>query len=148
MLEKHGDIHRFVKELVSLRMNRELPVERLDMTLAELLRRQPIEWHGVRLNEPDWSYESHSLAATVPLRGYELLMHLIINAYWEPLEFELPSLAEQRSWRRCIDTYLDPPDDICAWAHAPSLHASTYLVQPRSTVMLLGRAGVAQLGGQ
>jgi isoamylase len=96
----------------------------------------------VRLNEPDWSYESHTLAATVTLLGYELLLHLIINSYWEsycePLEFEIPPLAAQASWRRCIDTYLDPPDDICAWADAHSLQGSTYLVQPRSTVMLLG----------
>jgi isoamylase len=144
LLEKHADIHRFVKEFVALRMNRDLPVDGLDMTLAELLRRQPIEWHGVRLNEPDWSFESHTLAATVPLRGYELLMHLIVNAYWEPLEFELPRLAAQGSWRRCIDTYLDPPDDICSWTDARSLQGFTYLAQPRSTVMLFADTGSKQ----
>jgi glycogen operon protein len=144
LLEKHADIHRFVKEFVALRMNRDLPVGGLDMTLAELLRRQPTQWHGVRLNEPDWSYESHTLAATVPLQGYELLMHLIVNAYWEPLEFELPPLAAQGSWRRCIDTYLDPPDDICAWADAQSLQGPSYLVRPRSTVMLLAGAIAGQ----
>jgi glycogen operon protein len=144
LLEKHADIRRFVKELIALRMNRDLSVERLDMTLAELLCRQPIQWHGVRLNEPDWSYESHTLAATVPLLGYEESMQLIFNAYWEPLEFELPPLAAQGSWRRCIDTYLDPPDDICAWADAQGLQGPTYLVGPRSTVMLLARAGAGQ----
>jgi isoamylase len=141
LLEKHADIHRFVREFAALRMNRDLPVDGLDMTLAELLRRQPIQWHGVRLNEPDWGYESHTLAATVPLRGYELLMHLIVNAYWKPLEFELPPLAGQGSWRRCIDTYLDPPDDICAWGHAQSMQGFTYLAQPRSTVMLFANTG-------
>ena len=90
LVEKHADIHRFVKELIALRMNRNLPVERLDMTLRELLRHQPIQWHGVKLNAPDWGHESHTLAATVPLLGYRLLLHLIINAYWEPLQFEIP----------------------------------------------------------
>ena len=85
-LERHADILRFVKEFVALRMNRDLPVNGVNMTLAELLRRQPIQWHGVRLSEPDWSYESHALAATMPLRGYDLLMHLIVNAYWGPRE--------------------------------------------------------------
>ena len=28
------------------RMNRDLPVERLDVTLNELLHRQPFQWHG------------------------------------------------------------------------------------------------------
>ena len=122
-------------------MNRNLPVERLDMTLHELLHHQPVQWHGVKLNAPDWSHESHTLAATVPLLGYELMLHLIINAYWEPLEFEIPPLEAGESWRRRVDTYLDPPDDICAWADAPMLPSSTYRVQPRSVVILLAETG-------
>jgi isoamylase len=82
------------------------------------------------------------LAATVPLLGYELTLHLIINAYWEALEFEVPPLQEGESWRRRVDTYLDPPDDIYAWADAPTLPGSTYRVQPRSVVILLAKAGV------
>ncbi len=141
LVEKHADIHRFVTELIALRMNRDLPVERLDMTLNELLRRQPFQWHGVRLNSPDWSHESHTLAATVPLLGYPLLLHFIINAYWAPLEFEIPVFSEtQGSWRRCVDTYLDPPNDICSWADAPRLQGSTCLAQPRSVVLLVTRA--------
>jgi isoamylase len=121
-------------------MNRDLPVERLDVTLNELLRRQPFQWHGVRLNAPDWSDQSHSLAATVPLLGYRLRLHLIINAYWEALQFEIPDLEGQEVWRRCIDTYRDPPSDFCSWTDAQSVQGSTYLVQPRSVVILLARA--------
>jgi isoamylase len=140
LVEKHADIHRFTKALIAMRMNRNLPIERLDMTLNELLRRQPFQWHGVELNAPDWGHESHTLAATVPLLGYELILHVIINAYWEPLEFEVPPLEEGESWRRCVDTYLDPPDDIYAWADAPKLVGSTYRVQPRSVAILLAKA--------
>src|ERR1700730_10935183 len=94
LIEKHADFHRFVRELIALRMNRNLPVERLDMTLTERLRRQAIQWHGVKLNAPDWGHESHTLAGTVRLFGYPLLLHLIINAYWDALEFEIPALGE------------------------------------------------------
>src|SRR5215813_5605559 len=122
LVEKHVDVHRFVQELIALRMNRDLPVERLDMTLNELLRQQPVLWHGVKLNAPDWGHESHTLAATVRLLGYPLLLHLIINAYWEALEFDIPPLDQaQQPWRRGIDTYLDPPDDISRWADAQKL---------------------------
>ena len=139
-VEKHADIHRFVRELIGFRMSRNLPFERLDMTLTELLRRQPIQWHGVKLNAPDFGPQSHSLAGTVHLLGYPLQLHMMINAYWEALEFELPSLDEaQESWRRCVDTYLDPPDDICTWAEAQRLQGSTYRVQPRSVVLLLAK---------
>jgi glycogen operon protein len=141
LVAKNANIHRFVKELTALLMNRALPVERLDMTLSELLHRQPIQWHGVKLNSPDWSYDSHTLAATVPLLGYQFLLHLIVNAYWEPLEFEVPPLEADAEWRRCIDTYLHPPDDICGWTQAARLRGLTYRVQPRSLVVLLANAG-------
>ncbi len=142
LVDKHADIHRFTKEAVALRLTRNLPIERLDVTLNELLRRQPVQWHGVKLNSPDWSHESHTLAGTVRLLGYPLLLHIIVNAYWERLEFELPPLDPGHgSWRRCVDTYLDPPDDICGWADARSLEGSVYGVQPRSVVLLLAGAG-------
>src|SRR5262249_61929589 len=48
------------------------------------------------------------------LRG-RFLLHGILNAYWEPLTFELPPTDRQQWWRRCIDTALDSPDDICPW---------------------------------
>ena len=141
LVDEHAGLHRFVRELIALRMNRDLPVEVLDMTLNELLRRQPVQWHGVKLNSPDWGNESHTLAATVRLLGYPLQLHIIINAYWETLEFEIPPLNQaQESWRRCVDTFLDPPADICGWANAPTLQGSTCRVQPRSVVLLLAKA--------
>jgi glycogen operon protein len=49
------------------------------------------------LNAPDWGHESHTLAATLPLLGYGRLLHIIINAYWEAFEFEIPPLEAQES---------------------------------------------------
>ena len=141
LLDKHSDVYRFAKSLIAFRMNRDLPVERLDMTLNELLRRQPFQWHGVILNAPDWGHESHTLAASVRLLGYPMLLHIIVNAYWEALDFELPVLDEaQGSWRHCIDTFRDPPHDICGWTDGEGLQTSACRVQPRSIVLLLARA--------
>jgi glycogen operon protein len=137
LVERHAEIQRFVKRMIAFRVNRELPVERLHMTLAELLRRQPLEWHGVRLNQPDWSETSHTVAATVRLLGYPLLLHLMINAYWEPLDFEVPPLAAGAAWRCCLDTFAEPPHDICYWTEAPRLSGPTCRVEPRSLVLLL-----------
>jgi isoamylase len=139
LVEKHAGILRFAKELIALRMNRNLPIERLDMTLTELLRQQPVQWHGVKLNAPDWSHASHTLAGTVRLIGHPLLLHFIINAYWETLEFEIPAFEGQAPWRRCIDTYLDSPDDICGWTDAQALQGSRCRVEPRSIVLLFAR---------
>jgi isoamylase len=139
LVESHADIHRFARELVALRMNRNLPIERLDMSLNELLRRQPIEWHGVKLHAPDWSHQSHTLALTTRLLGYPLLLHLVVNAYWEALDFELPPLDAAESWRRCIDTWRDPPDDIRAWPDAEAVPGPTCRVEPRSIVVFLAK---------
>ena len=41
-----------------------------------------------------------------------LELHLITNAFWEALDFELPNEPDREPWRRWIDTSLDSPDDI------------------------------------
>ena len=64
-----------------------------------------------------------------------LLFHLMLNAFWEPLDFELPPL-EGITWRRWIDTSLDSPADISPWDKSPAWTESTYRVADRSVVML------------
>jgi isoamylase len=138
LLDRHGDIHRFVKALNEFRQRRDVVGKTSNLSLNELLRRARIEWHGVTLNRPDWSDPSHSLAFTVrSLRG-RFLLHAMLNSYWEPLTFELPPLPPdgQQGWRRCIDTALNSPDDICPWQNAPAVTQAAYLAQPRSVVLL------------
>jgi isoamylase len=138
LLERHGDIHRFVKALTAFRKLRDFVVGRAPLNLNELLRQARFEWHGVMLNRPDWGEQSHSLAFTLRAPHARFLLHAILNAYWEPLIFELPPPDESwQAWRRCIDTALESPDDICTWETAPVLiEESVYLVQPRSVVLL------------
>jgi glycogen operon protein len=63
----------------------------------------------------------------------------MLNAYWEPLAFELPPVpGEGRAlWRRCVDTALQSPDDFRTLAQAPFVEQGTYPVQPRSVVVLI-----------
>jgi len=137
LLERHGDIHRFVKALNAFRQRRDIVAEGGVLSLNQLLRRARIEWHGVAPKRPDWSDHSHSLAFTLrSLRG-RFLLHGMLNAYWESLTFELPLVAErQQAWRRCIDTALKSPDDMWPWEGAPVVRQATYVVQPRSVVLL------------
>lgn len=137
LVERHRDIHRFAKELIALRQSRDLPSERFDMTLNELLRRHPVQWNGVRLNFPDWSHESHTLGATLHIAADKILLHLMVNAYWEALAFDIPAVSSTNGhWRRCIDTFRESPDDISGWADAETVQGSRYTVQPRSVVLL------------
>jgi isoamylase len=68
------------------------------------------------------------------------MIHVMVNAYWEALDFEVPPVAVGRApWRRCIDTFLDSPDDIRDWADAPVVKDPVYWVQPRSIVLLVAK---------
>jgi len=71
------------------------------------------------------------------------LVHVILNAYWEPLEFELPPPAHgaREPWRRWIDTALDSPLDIVDWESAPPVFGQTYRTELHFVVVLFaGRA--------
>ncbi len=78
------------------------------------------------------------------------MIHLMVNAYWETLDFEIPPMhAGREPWRRCLDTFLDSPDDIREWADAPVVKDPIYWVQPRSVVVLLARhEGHRDTGGR
>ena len=101
------------------------------------MRKAEIHPHGVRLGAPDLSAESHSLAVTVRGPGGAALFHVMFNAYWEPLTFELPPLTPgvHECWRRWIDTDRDAPEDI-ADDFGPSVEGPAYAVQARSLVVL------------
>ena len=85
------------------------------VSLSEWLRHAKKAWHGVRLNQPDWGDFSHSLAFGAELSQEGLRFHLILNAYWEPLDFELPVCDHGEGWHRWIDTALAPPNEIVEW---------------------------------
>jgi len=52
--------------------------------------------HGVKLHQPDWSAFSHSIAISAESASERVRGHIILNAYWEPLDFELPILTVAR----------------------------------------------------
>ena len=118
---------------------REFEPENQRICLTQLLRGANWAWHGVKLGHPDWSATSHSIAFTVEIRREKMLVHLILNAYWQPLDFELPRLDSGvgNRWRRWIDTALDSPHDIVEWDRAESVPGYAYRAESRSVVMLV-----------
>jgi glycogen operon protein len=140
LLSKHADVHRFVKLLLARRLMRDSQHEKKRISLNQLIRDANKAWHGVKIGKPDWSPGSHSIAFGGELRKEGLGFHIILNAYWEPLEFELPPLTGcGNSWRRWIDTALEIPADIVEWQTALPVHGQTYRAEPRSVVVLIAR---------
>jgi isoamylase len=138
LLEKHADVHRFVTLLNARRTLRDVEHERRRVSLTELIGRANKAWHGVKLGQPDWGEHSHSLALFTELRQDGLFVYLILNAYWESLQFELPPVDADgaRAWRRWIDTSLPSPHDIVPWLNAPSVSDPVYPAGARSVVVL------------
>ena len=140
LLERYADVLRFVRLLINRRLRRDKQAEESRLTLNELIRDAPHAWHGAQLYRPDWGEQSHSLAFSTELLEENLAFFLILNAYWEPLHFEVPQSQNARPvrWYRWIDTFLPSPNDIVPWDQPEALVSGlTYPAGPRSVVALL-----------
>ena len=89
------------------------------------------------MNSPDWAENSHCLAVTIRSLSQHRQYHIIMNSYWEPLEFELPAWTSMSSWWRLLDTSLDAPNEISKRESAPPVVGTTYVAQPHSMVVLI-----------
>jgi isoamylase len=133
LVSKNADVHRFFKLLLQRRVLRHFGDEYEGEPLNLLLRQSTIAWHGVRLHEPDWGPWSLSVALSAEIMK-EQQFHWILNAYWESLDFELPSVGGQ--WKLWIDTGLDSPEDIVPWRKARPIAGHSYKVGARSIAVL------------
>ena len=135
-VRRQADLLRFVRGLIKF-------TRRCHLFQAEQFWTEPggpeIAWHGVVLNQPDWGEHSHSLAFEVYDRaGAGEHLHVLLNAYWEPLAFALPARWPGRQWHRAVDTALPAPDD-CAEAAQPLADQHRYIAEARSAVILVAR---------
>jgi glycogen operon protein len=138
--EKHKTLFRFVKMLITFRLQRDLSKNEYRMNLNQLLQQATISWHGVDINKPDWSENSHSIALTVQSLSGKTLMHYMINAYSKPLQFELPTATKGKEyvWKRWMDTSLQSPEDICFQDDAKEVKNS-YFVAAHSMAVLFAQ---------
>ena len=138
-LRQNDDLFRFVSRLIRFRKRH--PSLRRRTFFEEGNSGPPsVAWHGMKLGKPDWEPSSRALAMHLLPVGGDDDIYLIANAHWEPHVFELPRLPPGKSWRRFVDTRLEPPDDAAEPDAEPVLPAQgSYAAGPRSTVVLVGR---------
>ena len=139
-LETHADLLRFVRELIAF-TQRHPQFRRERFWTTDPQRDSPaLSWHGVRLAQPDWSGASHSLTFTLYDAPGADLLHMVLNAYWQPLEFELPPLPADRRWHCLVDTSRPAPADFTTPDRAVPLDAHRYRAESRSVVVLSAQA--------
>jgi glycogen operon protein len=98
-----------------------------------------LTFHGVRIGEPDWSHISHSVALSLSDGETDAMVHILFNAYWDDLAFELPPHPADGPWYRFVDTALPSPADIADPGQETPIDAATYTARARSVVILVSQ---------
>ena len=139
-VEKQSDLLRFVTGLIDFIQTREIFKQEQLLEVTDMGQSPHIIWHGIHLRQPDWGAESHSLAFTLHHPQAHEHLYVAFNAYWQPLNFELPFLQQNSSWHRIVNTALNTPEDFCSLADAPIVQNKTYRVDSRAAIVLMAKA--------
>jgi glycogen operon protein len=130
--EEHADIHRFTRELIAARKAHS------PLLHPGFYTDESLQWIGpggtsLRWDDP----QARALGCFLPEKE-DLAVLLLFNAGLDAADFELPRLAEGRTWARKADTAASTPDDIYPLRQAKPLAEQTrYTLQPRSSAVLI-----------
>lgn len=139
-VQKNDGFLRFVRELIDFNQSLHILQQEHLLQVTYGSQKPHLVWHGVTLGQPDWCYDSHSLAFSLRHPQRKEHLHIILNAYWQSLTFELPPLGNGESWYRIVDTSLNSPQDFCSLERAPKIQDSHYCVSSRSSVILMAKS--------
>ncbi len=140
LVEKNNHMLRFWRLMIDFRKRHPTLLRDDYFTGTENKRGlKDIDWHGCKLHSPGWDDPSaRALAFTMGESGAGEDIHVMMNMYYEPLEFEIPSL-KARKWYRVIDTFLPAPQDIVEAGTEVRINGNNYVVSDRSVVVLVSK---------
>jgi isoamylase len=127
-IELFPDVHRFFREMIAFR-------KRHPSIARRRFWREDVRWYGTQ-GGVDMNPWSRALAYC--LRGASVGdqdLYVMINAYWEPLDFAIQEGAPG-TWSRVVDTSLASADDIAEPGGGAMVPGTSYRVGPRSVVVL------------
>jgi len=115
LTDKNRFLLRFWKLLIAARDTYTFPVERPGRFFKGEVNERglpDVAWHGTRLNKPGWN-DPNARCLAYTLGGFEGEpdLHVVLNMYWDALDFEVPIITGRR-WYRFIDTARPSPEDI------------------------------------
>lgn len=139
-IDEQFDLWCFFRRLVDFIQSLAIFRQETRLEVSYASREPHVSWHGVQLGQPDWSDESHSLAFSLRHPQANEYLHVMLNAYWESLTFELPLLGRGERWHRVVNTALSLPEAFCELDGASPHREESYLVEARSCVVLIVKA--------
>ena len=126
-LQANQDIFRFFKNMIAFRKSH-------PSLSRSRFWREDIAWYGTG-PKTDLSSDSRSLAFCLHGASQDDDdIYVMINAYWEELEFQVQE-GRAQEWMRIVDTALPSPSDFSEFGEP--LRKTSYVVAPRSVVVLL-----------
>jgi len=140
LVEKNKDLLRFFTKLIEFRNKHDI-LRRINYFSGALDARglKDISWHACELDRPGFDDNtSRALAFTLAAADGGCDIHVVMNMYWEPLEFQLP-LAPHHGWRRIIYTYQSAPFDFVGAEEAEAVKSPAVVVNGRSVAVFISK---------
>jgi glycogen operon protein len=140
LVEKNAGLLRFWRRLIDFR-KRHASLRRMTFFTGRSNERglKDVTWHGCKLDNPGWDDpNARALAFTLAGFGGEEDIHVLLNTYWEPLDFELPPL-DGRGWHLAVDTAENAPLDAAEPGKEKRVANTSFSAQGRSVVVLVSK---------
>ncbi|GAA6324096.1 glycogen-debranching protein [Fusobacterium ulcerans] len=132
---KFSEITNFVKNMIKIRKKYSIFRRKNYLELNECENCE-VSLHGVKLNTPDYSYYSLSIAFVLHDTETDTSFYVALNSYHGELTFELPILQEKK-WHLLVDTSKIEKENFREDTKA--LIDRKYLVKPRSSIILISK---------
>ena len=91
-----------------------------------------IQWHGIKVNKPDWGDWSHTLGLSINKKNEGSAIWLGFNAYEESMLFDLPTPISP--WKKYIDTSILKTKNV---SKKPLANQANVLIESNSLVLMI-----------
>ncbi len=134
-----NELKEFFKKIISIRKNLSKFLSPEHTLSTESLKSYDsqdfwVQWHGVKLNKPDWSSWSHTISYSINKGNQGSALWIGLNAYKKSMKFELPNPLS--TWIKLIDTNSLNQEDLCV---KELLNQKEILIESRSLVLIVSK---------
>ncbi len=141
-LEKYQDIYQFFKKMIAFRKKYAIlrkTTKKAECDLQEISIHNGAPWNTHTRRDSRLigiMYAGRDEADTK-----DDIVFYAMNAYWEPLEMQLPELPNGLKWKICVNTFAEGDS---AENQEESGYVSKIKIQPRTVVVLTGEREILQ----
>jgi glycogen operon protein len=133
-LQQHREIYRFAQGMIAFRRSHPVLSKEQFYTDAE------IQWFGPQGGLPKWTNPKEKHFACLIHEDEQRALYLMFNAGAAAVDFHLPPITRGTQWHLAMDTSGETPHDLFVAGEEPLLkYPLSYLVKPRSSIILLAR---------